>query len=88
MLASEIFVVFHLDIKAGLVPGVAVFVALVLLAGIAQYMYAQVALIEIPFAGLLKNCLLYTSHRPGVAWPGQCWCRGRFQCGFCTACSG
>ena len=55
VLASEIFVVFHLDIKAGFVPGVAVFVALVLLAGIAQYMYAQVALIEIPFAGLLKK---------------------------------
>ena len=78
VLALEIFVAFHLDIQAGLVPGVAVFVALVLLAGIAQYMYAQVALIEIPFAGLLKNSLmLFLGYLPrsalGILWQGLYW---------------
>ena len=44
LLAMEIFTAFHLDISQSVVPAVAVLVALILLAGIAQYIYAQVAL--------------------------------------------
>lgn len=55
LLAMEIFTAFHLDISQSVVPAVAVLVALILLAGIAQYIYAQVALVEVSFGGLLKN---------------------------------
>ena len=60
------------------VPAVAVLVALILLAGIAQYIYAQVALVEVSFGGLLKNALmLFLGYLPrsalGVLWQGIYW---------------
>lgn len=78
LLSMEIFTAFHLDISANLASGVAVFVALVLLAGISQYIYAQVALIDIPFSGLLKNSLmLFLGYLPrsalGILWQGLYW---------------
>ena len=56
----------------------AVLVALILLAGIAQYIYAQVALVEVSFGGLLKNALmLFLGYLPrsalGVLWQGIYW---------------
>ena len=59
-------------------PAVAVLVALILLAGIAQYIYAQVALVEVSFGGLLKNALmLFLGYLPrsalGVLWQGIYW---------------
>ena len=78
LLAMEIFTAFHLDISQSVVPAVAVLVALILLAGIAQYIYAQVALVEIGFGGLLKNALmLFLGYLPrsalGVLWQGIYW---------------
>ena len=57
---------------------VLVLVALILLAGIAQYIYAQVALVEVSFGGLLKNALmLFLGYLPrsalGVLWQGIYW---------------
>lgn len=78
LLAMEIFTAFHLDISQSVVPAVAVLVALILLAGIAQYIYAQVALVEVSFGGLLKNALLlFLGYLPrsalGVLWQGIYW---------------
>ena len=77
LLAMEIFTFFHLG-GSGVAAKVAIFVALVLLAGIAQYLYAQVALIDIPFHGLLKNSLmLFLGFLPrsalGILWQGLYW---------------
>lgn len=76
LLAMEIFTAFHLDTSQSVVPAVAVLVALILLAGIAQYIYAQVALVEVSFGGLLKNALmLFLGYLPrsalGVLWAGH-----------------
>ena len=65
LLAMEIFTAFHLDISQSVVPAVAVLVALILLAGIAQYIYAQVALML--FLGYLPRSAL------GVLWQGIYW---------------
>ena len=78
LLAMELFTLCHIDIAGGHVAVIAVLIALILLAGIAQYMYAQVALIEIPFAGLLKNSLmLFLGYLPrsalGILWQGLYW---------------
>ena len=52
--------------------------AIILLAGLSQYIYAQVALIDIPFGGLLKNSLmLFLGYLPrsalGVLWQLVYW---------------
>ncbi len=78
LLAMEIFTAFHLETGANLVAFVAIFVALILLAGISQYLYAQVALIDIPFSGLLKNSLmLFLGYLPrsglGILWQALYW---------------
>lgn len=77
LLAMEIFTFYHLE-SSGIAPVVAIIVALILLAGIAQYMYAQVALIDLPFYGLLKNSLmLFLGFLPrsalGILWQGLYW---------------
>lgn len=77
LLAMEIFTMFHLS-GTGPASKVAILVALILLAGISQYLYAQVALIDIPFAGLLKNSLmLFLGFLPrsalGILWQGLYW---------------
>ena len=53
-------------------------VAIVLLAGIAQYLYVQVALLDLSFAGLLKNSLmLFLGYLPrsglGLLWQLLYW---------------
>ena len=57
---------------------IAVLVALILLAGIAQYLYVQVALLDLSFAGLLKNSLmLFLGYLPrsglGLLWQLLYW---------------
>ena len=52
--------------------------ALILLAGIAQYLYVQVALLDLSFAGLLKNSLmLFLGYLPrsglGLLWQLLYW---------------
>ena len=78
LLSMEIFTLFHVDVSTGRVAVIAVLVALLLLAGIAQYLYAQVALIDIPFTGLLKNSLmLFLGYLPrsglGLLWQLLYW---------------
>ena len=77
LLATEIFTAFHTETGSVAVM-VAIFVALILLAGIAQYLYAQVALVDLPFSGLLKNSLmLFLGYLPrsalGILWQGLYW---------------
>ena len=54
----ELFSLCHINIAGGQVAVIAVLVALILLAGIAQYLYVQIALLDLSFAGLLKNSLM------------------------------
>lgn len=75
--ATEIFTAFHTETGSVAVM-VAIFVALILLAGIAQYLYAQVALVDLPFSSLLKNSLmLFLGYLPrsalGILWQGLYW---------------
>ena len=77
LLATEIFTAFHAETGSVAVM-VAIFVALILLAGIAQYLYAQVALVDLPFSSLLKNSLmLFLGYLPrsalGILWQGLYW---------------
>ena len=77
LLATEIFTAFHTETGSVAVM-VAIFVALILLAGIAQYLYAQVALVDLPFSSLLKNSLmLFLGYLPrsalGILWQGLYW---------------
>ena len=77
LLAMEIFTAFHTETGSVAVM-VAIFVALILLAGIAQYLYAQVALVDLPFSTLLKNSLmLFLGYLPrsalGILWQGLYW---------------
>lgn len=78
LLALEIFTLFHLDVSENMPLVIASFVALILLAGLSQYLYAQVALIDIPFGGLLKNSLmLFLGYLPrsalGILWQLVYW---------------
>ena len=78
LLALEIFTLFHLDIRENMPLVASSFVAIILLAGLSQYIYAQVALIDIPFGGLLKNSLmLFLGYLPrsalGVLWQLVYW---------------
>ena len=57
---------------------IAVLLAIILLAGIAQYLYVQVALLDLSFAGLLKNSLmLFLGYLPrsglGLLWQLLYW---------------
>ena len=77
LLATEIFTAFHTETGSVAVM-VAIFVALILLAGIAQYLYAQVARVDLPFSSLLKNSLmLFLGYLPrsalGILWQGLYW---------------
>ena len=77
LLAMEIFTAFHTETGSVAVM-VTIFVALILLAGIAQYLYAQVALVDLPFSALLKNSMmLFLGYLPrsalGILWQGLYW---------------
>lgn len=78
LLAMQIFTMFHYDISAGVVPGALLAVGLFLLLGLAEFLFAQVALLEMPFAGMLKNSLfLFLGYLPraalGVLWKFVYW---------------
>lgn len=87
LLAMELFSLCHINIAGGHVAVIAVLLAIILLAGIAQYLYVQVALLDLSFAGLLKtpSCCSWATC-PAAAWAccGSCctgalWrCSGRF----------
>ena len=78
LLSMQIFTVFHYDISTGVVPGALLAVGLFLLLGLAEFMFAQVALVDLPFGGLLKNSLfLFLGYLPraalGVLWQFIYW---------------
>ena len=78
LLAMELFSLCHINIASGQVAVIAVLVAIILLAGIAQYLYVQVALLDLSFAGLLKNSLmLFLGYLPrsglGLLWQLLYW---------------
>lgn len=78
LLAMELFSLCHINIANGQVAVIAVLVAIILLAGIAQYLYVQVALLDLSFAGLLKNSLmLFLGYLPrsglGLLWQLLYW---------------
>ena len=61
-----------------MVPGALLAVGLFLLLGLAEFLFAQVALLEMPFAGMLKNSLfLFLGYLPraalGVLWQFVYW---------------
>lgn len=77
ILAMQIFAAWHLGAGQGSLLAVLV-IGLVLLGGLAQYLFAQVALLDLPFASLLKNAvLLFFGYLPrtllGVLWQGVYW---------------
>lgn len=77
ILAMQIFAAWHLGAGQGSLLAVLV-IGLVLLGGLAQYLFAQVALLDLPFASLLKNAvLLFFGYLPrtllGVLWQGAYW---------------
>ena len=78
LLSMQIFTVFHYDVSTGVVPGALLAVGLFLLLGLAEFMFAQVALVDLPFGGLLKNSLfLFLGYLPraalGVLWQFIYW---------------
>ena len=65
LLAMQIFTVFHYDVSAGVVPGALLAVGLFLLLGLGEFLFAQVVLLDLPFAGLVKNSLfLFLGYLP------------------------
>ena len=77
ILAMQIFAAWHLGTGQGSLLAVLV-IGLVLLGGLTQYLFAQVALLDLPFASLLKNAvLLFFGYLPrtllGVLWQGVYW---------------
>lgn len=77
ILAMQVFAAWHLASGQGAML-VVLFVGLMLLGGLAQYIFAQVALLDLPFATLLKNAvLLFFGYLPrtllGVLWQGIYW---------------
>lgn len=77
ILAMQIFAAWHLGAGQGSLLAVLV-IGLVLLGGLAQYLFAQVALLDLPFASLLKNAvMLFFGYLPrtllGVLWQGVYW---------------
>lgn len=77
ILAMQVFAAWHLASGQGAML-VVLLIGLMLLGGLAQYIFAQVALLDLPFATLLKNAvLLFFGYLPrtllGVLWQGIYW---------------
>ena len=78
LLAVQLFTALSLDLSSNLVLGALLLAGLLLLAGIAQYLYAQVALLELSFGGILRNALmLFLGYLPrsalGLMWQVIYW---------------
>ena len=75
---ASLLPVFHYDVSAGVVPGALLAVGLFLLLGLGEFLFAQVVLLDLPFAGLVKNSLfLFLGYLPraalGVVWQFVYW---------------
>lgn len=78
LLATQIFSALHLDTTQSALMPVALLVGAILLSGLAQYVFAQVVLLEMPFGGILKNAVfLFLGYLPrtmlGVVWQLVYW---------------
>lgn len=78
VLAMQIFTVYHLPAGQGGMMLVALLVGLIFLAGLAQYVFAQIVLLELPFGVVLKNAvLMFLGYLPrtmlGVVWQLAYW---------------
>lgn len=69
LLAMQIFTVFHYDVSAGVVPGALLAVGLFLLLGLGEFLFAQVVLLDLPFAGWSKiRCSCFWATCPAPRW--------------------
>lgn len=78
VLAMQIFTVYHLPAGQGGMMLVALLLGLIFLAGLAQYVFAQIVLLELPFGVVLKNAvLMFLGYLPrtmlGVVWQLVYW---------------
>lgn len=78
VLAIQIFTVYHLPAGQGAMILVALLVGLIFLTGLAQYVFAQIVLLELPFGVVLKNAvLMFLGYLPrtmlGVVWQLAYW---------------
>lgn len=78
LLATQLFSACHLGDGQNSVLLVALLVGIILLTGLAQYLFAQVVLLELPFGGILKNAVfLFLGYLPrtmlGVVWQLVYW---------------
>lgn len=78
VLCMQIFTVAHYDLASGVVLGALLVVGIFLLLCLAQFMFAQVVLMEMSFGGMLKNALfLFLGYLPraalGAVWQLVYW---------------
>lgn len=78
VLATQIFTLFHMNSQSGNIMPILLLVGSVLLAGLAQYVFAQVALLDMPFLTTFKNAVfLFLGYLPrtmlGVVWQLVYW---------------
>lgn len=78
ILAMQIFAGYHMDVSQGIMMMVALLLGLIFLTGLAQYIFAQITLLDLPFGVVLKNAvLLFLGYLPrtmlGVLWQLLYW---------------
>lgn len=78
ILAMQIFSLYHMDAGQGAMMMVALLLGLIFLTGLAQYIFAQIALLDLPFGVVLKNAvLMFLGYLPrtmlGVLWQLLYW---------------
>ena len=79
VLSMQIFTLFHMSvISAGIVTWVLLILSFVITLGLESYIWPQIALLDLPLYGILKNSLLlFLGYLPrsalGVLWQGIYW---------------
>lgn len=73
LLGAQIFTLFHYDWSQSPVLAIIMLVGIFFLLGLAEYIFAQVALLELGFGGILRNALfLFLGYLPrtamGILW--------------------
>lgn len=87
LLGAEIFSLFHTDWSQNPVLIAVTFVGVFLLLGMALLTFTQVALLEMNFAGILRNALLLLlGYLPAPRWPCCGWCCTRRPLGCFSRC--
>lgn len=78
VLATQVFSAYHYTVEQGALVPVALLMGLIFLSGLAQYLFAQIALLNMSFGGILRNALLlFFGYLPrtllGVLWQLLYW---------------